>query len=188
MHTSLALLVAVLAAVAPAAGNGAAGAGKPHPKVTLDTTKGKIVIELYPDKAPKTVENFEQYVKAGHYDNTVFHRVIAGFMIQGGGMTADGAEKPTRAPIQNESKNGVTNARGTIAMARTGDPHSATSQFFINVVDNTRLDGSSGAWGYTAFGKVIEGMEVADAIAAVKTGPNDKPVENVVIRKATLSH
>jgi cyclophilin family peptidyl-prolyl cis-trans isomerase len=181
MVGSLALVVALLAAVAPA---------KPHPRVTLDTTKGKIVIELYPEKAPKTVDNFLKYVKAGHYDGTVFHRVIAGFMIQGGGYDAKGTEKPTRPPIENESNTGLSNARGTVAMARTGDPHSATSQFFISVVDNSRLDYSSAPqrWGYTAFGKVVEGMEVADAIAAVATSqPGDQPVEPVLIRKATVT-
>ena len=180
MHASLALVVALLAAVAPA---------KPHPRVTLDTTKGKIVIELYPDKAPKTVDNFLKYVKEAHYDGTVFHRVIAGFMIQGGGYDAGGAERPTRPPIENESNNELKNARGTIAMARTSDPHSATSQFYISVVDNRSLDYSSAPqrWGYAVFGKVVEGMDTVDAIAAVKTGPGDKPVEPVTIRKATAT-
>ncbi len=182
MHASLALLAAaLLAAAAPAA--------KAHPKVTLDTTKGKIVIELYPDKSPKTVDNFLTYVKAGQYDGTVFHRVIAGFMIQGGGYDANGTEKPTRPPVENESSNGLENARGTIAMARTGDPHSATAQFYINVVDNRSLNYSSSPqrWGYTVFGKVISGMDVADAIAAVRTGVGDKPVEPVTIKKATVT-
>jgi len=180
MHPSLALVLALLAAVAPV---------KANPRVTLDTTKGKIVIELYPDKAPKTVDNFLKYVKAGHYDGTVFHRVIAGFMIQGGGVDANGSEKTTRPPIENESNNGLSNARGTIAMARTGDPNSATAQFFISVVDNSRLDYSSAPqrWGYTVFGKVVEGMDVVDAIAAVRTGANDKPVEPVVVKKATAA-
>jgi len=180
MQASLALVVALLAAVAPV---------KPHPRVTLDTTKGKIVIELYPDKAPKTVDNFLKYVKAGHYDGTVFHRVIAGFMIQGGGYDANGTEKPTRPPIENESNNGLQNSRGTIAMARTSDPHSASSQFYISVVDNRSLDYSSAPqrWGYAVFGKVVAGMDVVDAIAAVKTAPGDKPVEPVVIKKATVT-
>lgn len=182
MVGSLALVVALLAAVAPASPH--------HPRVTLDTTKGVIVIELYPEQAPKTVDNFIKYVKAGHYDGTVFHRVIAGFMIQGGGYDANGTEKPTRPPIENESNVGLSNARGTIAMARTGDPHSATAQFFISVVDNTRLDYSKTPqrWGYTAFGKVVQGMDVADAIAAVQTSqPGDKPVVPVSIRKATVT-
>jgi peptidyl-prolyl cis-trans isomerase B (cyclophilin B) len=181
MHASLALVVALLAAVSPV---------KQHPRVTLDTTKGKIVIELYPDKAPKTVDNFLKYVKEGHYDGTVFHRVIAGFMIQGGGYEASGAERPTRPPIENESNNELKNARGTIAMARTSDPHSATAQFYISVVDNRSLDYSSAPqrWGYAVFGKVVEGMDVVDAIAAVKTAPGDKPIEPVVIKKATATH
>jgi cyclophilin family peptidyl-prolyl cis-trans isomerase len=185
MIASLALAAfALLAAVTPAA--------KAHPHVTLDTSKGKIVIELYPDKAPKTVANFLHYVKSGFYNGTVFHRVIAGFMIQGGGMDASGTEKPTQAPVPNESNNGLTNDRGTISMARTSDPNSATSQFFINVVDNKSLNYREGAgprgWGYTVFGKVIEGVDVADAIAAVQTSkPGDKPIEPVVIRKATVT-
>ncbi|MBV8201754.1 MAG: peptidyl-prolyl cis-trans isomerase [Acidobacteria bacterium] len=183
MQASLALVaLALLAAVAPPA--------KAHPRVTLDTSKGKIVIELYPDKSPKTVDNFVKYVKAGQYDGTVFHRVIAGFMIQGGGYDANGAEKPTRPPIENESSNGLENARGTIAMARTGDPHSATSQFYINVVDNPSLNyqAATKRWGYTVFGKVVSGMEVADAIAAVATSkPGDKPIEPVTIKKATVT-
>lgn len=180
MHASLALAVALLAAVAPV---------KAHPRVTLDTSKGKIVIELYPDKSPKTVDNFVKYVKEGHYDGTVFHRVIAGFMVQGGGYDPSGAERQTRPPIENESNNGLQNARGTIAMARTGDPHSATAQFYINVVDNSSLNyvSASQRWGYTVFGKVVEGMEAVDAIAAVKTGAGDRPVEPVVIKKATVT-
>jgi len=182
MYASLAFVaLAMLAVASPQA--------KAHPRVTLDTSKGKIVIELYPDKAPKTVANFREYVKAGHYDGTVFHRVIAGFMIQGGGYEANGNERPTRPPIENESSNGLENARGTIAMARTSDPHSATSQFYINVVDNRSLNYSASPqrWGYTVFGKVVEGMDVADAIAAVPTKPGDKPVEPVVIKKATVA-
>jgi cyclophilin family peptidyl-prolyl cis-trans isomerase len=178
MHASLALVVALLAVVSPV---------KHHSRVTLDTTKGKIVIELDPDKAPKTVDNFLKYVKAGHYDGTVFHRVIAGFMIQGGGYDAGGAERPTRPPIENESNNGLKNERGTIAMARTSDPNSATSQFYISVVDNRSLDYAPQRWGYAVFGKVVEGMDVVDAIAGVKTGPSDKPVEAVVIKKATAT-
>jgi peptidyl-prolyl cis-trans isomerase A (cyclophilin A) len=182
MHASLALVaLALLAATAPPA--------KAHPKVTLDTSKGKIVIELYPDKSPKSVDNFLAYVKAGQYDGTTFHRVIAGFMIQGGGYQVNGTEKPTRPPIENESKNGLENARGTIAMARTADPNSATSQFYINVVDNRSLNYSSAPqrWGYTVFGKVVAGMDVADAIAAVPTGRGDVPVEPVVIKKVTVT-
>jgi peptidyl-prolyl cis-trans isomerase A (cyclophilin A) len=161
-------------------------------KVKLTTTMGDIVVELDHDKAPKTVDNFVQYVKAGHYNGTIFHRVIEGFMIQGGGMTADLREKPTRAPIPLESRNGLKNERGSIAMARTMDPNSATSQFFINVVDNPGLDAENArdGNGYAVFGHVIQGMEVVDQIKAVKTteknGMRDVPVKPVTIKKATL--
>jgi len=157
-------------------------------KVKLATSMGDIVLELDKDKAPKTVENFVQYVKDGHYDGTVFHRVIEGFMIQGGGMKPDLSEKRTRAPIALESHNGLSNARGTVAMARTAMPDSATSQFFINVVDNPNLDNYGG--GYAVFGKVTQGMDVVDKIRAVKTankGPHQNvPLEPVLIKKATL--
>jgi peptidyl-prolyl cis-trans isomerase B (cyclophilin B) len=158
-------------------------------RVALDTTMGKIVIELYPDKAPKTVDNFLKYVKAGHYDGTIFHRVISGFMVQGGGFTPDMKQKATRPPIPNEADNGLTNDRGTVAMARTSDPNSASAQFFINVVDNGFLNFKSKTaqgWGYTVFGKVVEGMDVADKIAAVKTKAQDVPVEPVVVKKARV--
>jgi len=161
------------------------------PRVTITTNLGAIVLELDSEKAPKSVENFLAYVDAGFYDGTIFHRVIPNFMIQGGGHTKDMMRKSTREPVQNESKNGLSNARGTIAMARTADPHSATSQFFINSVDNARgLDaGNTGdGWGYTVFGKVVEGMDVVDKISAVKTasrsGAQDVPVEPVVIESA----
>ena len=160
--------------------------------VLLETTSGDILIELYPDKAPKTVENFLQYVDSGFYKNTIFHRVIPGFMIQGGGYTIRMDEKETQAPIENEANNGVSNERGTIAMARTMDPHSATAQFFINLVDNEFLDFKSESlqgWGYCAFGKVTEGMDVVDKIAKVKTksqGPHDDvPVDLVIITNAS---
>jgi len=159
------------------------------PRVVLETTKGKIVIELYPDKAPKSVENFIAYVKGGHYDKTVFHRVIAGFMVQGGGFDTTMNQKATRPPIANEADNGLTNNRGTLAMARTSDPNSASAQFFINVVDNKFLNHTSKTsqgWGYAVFGKVVEGMDVADAIAAVKTKAQDVPVEPVIVEKAYL--
>ena len=144
-----------------------------NPQVVLETSKGAITIELYPDKAPKTVENFIAYVKAGHYDGTVFHRVIDGFMVQGGGFDAKLTQKPTRAAIQNEADNGLKNKRGTVAMARTGDPHSATAQFFVNTADNAFLDHTGKnerGWGYTVFGKVVSGMDVVDAIGKSKTG------------------
>jgi cyclophilin family peptidyl-prolyl cis-trans isomerase len=185
MYASLALIAALLVVAAPGAPTPTAG--KPNPRVTFDTSKGKIVIELFPDKAPKSVAAFEQYVKTGHYNATIFHRVIAGFMVQGGGFDTKGVQKPTGAPIQNESNNGLSNVRGTVALARTSDPHSATSQFFISVVDNSRLDFHGTTWGYTVFGKVVEGMDVVDTIAAVPTGAADKPVENVVLTKATLT-
>jgi len=157
-------------------------------KIKLDTSMGAIVIELDPAKAPKTVDNFVQYVKAGHYDGTVFHRVIDGFMVQGGGMKADLSEKPTRPPIPLEAANGLSNQRGTIAMARTANPNSATAQFFINVVDNPRLDSAGG--GYAVFGKVTQGMDVVDKIRAVpvadKAGHQNVPVEPVLIKQATL--
>ena len=161
-------------------------------KVLLKTSLGDITLELYPDKAPKSVENFLTYVKLGFYDGTVFHRVIAGFMIQGGGFTADLRQKKTRAPVVNESKNGLSNLRGTLAMARTADPNSATAQFFINTVDNPRLDYAGDANpGYCVFGKVVAGLDVVDKIRAVPTGaqgpfPSDVPTTTVTIEKATL--
>ena len=141
-------------------------------KVRLDTSMGAIVLELDADKAPKTVANFVEYVKAGHYNGTVFHRVIDGFMIQGGGMDASMNERPTRAPIPLESRNGLVNARGTVAMARTMDPNSATAQFFINLKDNSFLDqaNSRDGNGYAVFGKVVSGMDVVDKIKSVPTG------------------
>jgi peptidyl-prolyl cis-trans isomerase A (cyclophilin A) len=160
--------------------------------VKLATTAGDIVIELDEAKAPKTVDNFIKYVKAGHYNGTVFHRVIPSFMIQGGGMTADMKEKPTRAPIQLESKTGLSNVRGSVSMARTGVPDSATSQFFINVNDNVRLDAANApdGYGYAVFGKVVAGMEVVDKIRAVPTGSkgpyNDVPTTPITINKVTL--
>ena len=157
-------------------------------KVKLATSTGDIVIELDAAKSPKSVANFVQYVKAGHYDGTIFHRVIANFMIQGGGMTTDMKEKETRAPIALESRNGLTNQRGTVAMARTADPNSATAQFFVNVKDNDFLNqaASRDGNGYAVFGKVIEGMDVVDKIRVTPTGPGDVPVQPVVIKRATV--
>lgn len=158
------------------------------PRVALETSHGTIVLELNPEKAPITVENFLDYVDRGWYDGTIFHRVIDGFMIQGGGFTSDLQRKITRPEIENESKNGLSNKRGTISMARTGDPHSATAQFFINSVDNEGLDGKANNWGYAVFGEVVEGIEVVDAISKVKTGVKngmgDVPVETVSIQSA----
>jgi cyclophilin family peptidyl-prolyl cis-trans isomerase len=176
--------------------SGAAGAA--NPQVELDTTAGKIKLELYPDAAPKTVQNFLDYVKAKTYDGTQFHRVIAGFMIQGGGYTEDFSPRPTRPPISIEAeqsrKAGLSNVPGSVAMARTGDPNSATNQFFINVADNKRLDFRSAdpaGYGYTVFGKVVEGMDVVDKIAKAPTGaggpfPSDVPKERVFIKTAKI--
>ena len=159
--------------------------------IKLSTNHGDILVELDHDKAPITSTNFEQYVRDGHYDGTLFHRVIDGFMIQGGGMNTDFVQKPTRAPIENEAKNGLKNTVGSIAMARTNDPHSASAQFFINVADNGFLDyPSQDGWGYCVFGQVTEGMDVVNAIKGVKTGNRaghqDVPVENVIIEKAEV--
>ncbi len=160
--------------------------------ITLKTTLGDITLELDTEKAPVTSENFIQYVKDGHYDGTIFHRVINNFMIQGGGFEAGMNEKQTRAPIQNEANNGLGNMTGTIAMARTMEPHSASAQFFINVADNKFLDypGQDG-WGYCVFGKVTDGMDVVNKIKGVETGFNgghqDVPVEDIVIIKAEVS-
>jgi peptidyl-prolyl cis-trans isomerase A (cyclophilin A)/peptidyl-prolyl cis-trans isomerase B (cyclophilin B) len=164
------------------------------PQVELKTNMGTITLELYPDKAPKTVENFLQYVKDGHYKGTIFHRVINGFMIQGGGFTPELSQKKTRAPVQNEANNGLKNDVGTIAMARTSDPHSATNQFFINHKNNDFLNHTAPTpqgWGYTVFGKVIKGMDVVNKIAALETGPtgpfpSDVPRKPVVIEDATI--
>ena len=166
--------------------------GSKNPQVVLETSKGQIVLELYPDKAPKTVENFLAYVESGFFDGTIFHRVVRDFVIQGGGYTSDFTKKETRPPIVNEAKNGLSNDRGTISMARTNDPDSATSQFFISTKDNPSLDPSAASpHGYAVFGKVIEGMEVVDAIGTVKTtykmGMADVPTENVVLTKAVLT-
>jgi len=164
-------------------------------KVTLETTKGTITLELNEEKAPETVKNFLQYVKDGHYDGTVFHRVIDGFMIQGGGFTKDMTQKKTRDAIRNEAMNGLKNLRGTIAMARTMVVDSATSQFFINLVDNSFLDFQNPTpqgFGYAVFGKVTDGMDVVDSIAKVKTGSvgpfQNVPEEPVVIRKVTVAN
>ena len=162
-----------------------------NPKVRLSTSAGDIVLELYPEKAPKTVENFLQYVREQHYDGTIFHRVIDGFMIQGGGFTADFQQKATRAPIALEAANGLKNDRGTIAMARTGNPNSATAQFFINVVNNPMLNvPNPDGYGYAVFGKVVQGMDTVDKIKGVATGNKgmhqNVPTQNVTILKATL--
>jgi cyclophilin family peptidyl-prolyl cis-trans isomerase len=163
-------------------------------QVKLETSLGTIVLRLDAAKAPVSTENFISYVKSGHYDGTIFHRVIPGFMAQGGGFSEDFKQKPTSAPIKNEADNGLKNKRGTIAMARTSDPHSASAQFFINYVDNGFLDYKSSTpqgWGYTVFGEVTDGMEVVDQMAKVPTGaggpmPTDVPKTPIVIQKATV--
>ena len=161
-----------------------------NPQATIHTNRGDIRIELFANEAPISTENFLQYARDGHYDGTIFHRVISHFMIQGGGFTADRQQKPTRDPIINEADNGLSNQRGTIAMARTNEVNSATAQFFINVELNAGLDhtgtASSREWGYAVFGKVIEGMDVVDDIRFVKTGPNDWPLETVLIESVEV--
>jgi peptidyl-prolyl cis-trans isomerase A (cyclophilin A) len=177
---------AVVPAVVPT------GAGAADPRVDVKTSMGSFTLELYPAKAPKSVENFLQYVKAGHYNGTVFHRVIPGFMVQGGGMTADMNQKPTRPPVPIESNNGLKNEKGWVAMARTNDPNSATSQFFVNVNNNEFLNypGQDG-YGYTVFAKVVAGMDVIDKIVAVPTGNRgmhqNVPTKAVVIESATIA-
>lgn len=182
IHRLVPLVALLLALALPAAAQ----------KVRLVTSMGDIVLELDAEKAPKSTQNFVQYVKAKHFDGTVFHRVIATFMIQGGGMRPDLSQKPTRPPIELESRNGLSNLRGTIAMARTSDPNSATSQFFINVVDNQRLDADQArdGNGYAVFGRVIEGMDVIDRIKDVPIAPKGMhehaPVTPVVVQKALI--
>ena len=186
-----AILIATLIVVGVVLAAGAADKPGDNPKVVLDTSKGKIVLELYLQKAPETVVNFLSYVDAKFYDGTVFHRVIPSFMIQGGGFTVFMKRKPGKRPIKNEADKGLKNDRGTIAMARTGDPHSASAQFFINSANNDFLNHKNKTqqgWGYAAFGRVIAGMDVVDAISAVKTtrreSYQDVPVEPVAIRTA----
>jgi peptidyl-prolyl cis-trans isomerase B (cyclophilin B) len=184
-------MIVVLGALFTLITAGASMAVAANPKVEMETSKGKFVIELFPEKAPETVKNFLNYVEAKYYDGTIFHRVIPNFMIQGGGFTSDMKRKSAGAPIKNEADNGLKNDRGTIAMARTGDPHSATAQFFINSVNNEFLNHKSKTqqgWGYVVFGKVITGMDVVDAISASKTVTRgmyrDVPAETIEIRSA----
>jgi peptidyl-prolyl cis-trans isomerase A (cyclophilin A) len=194
MNTLLNRLVRPLLAaglIALASGTMAQDKGAAAPRVLLATSLGDITVQLDPEKAPKSVANFLDYVKSGHYDGTVFHRVIESFMIQGGGFTPEMSQKPTRAPIPLESRNGLKNERGTIAMARTAVADSATSQFFINVVDNQRLDyPNPDGNGYAVFGKVVAGMDVVDKIRKVETGSKgghqNVPVAPVVIRSAKI--
>ena len=185
MLRSFAAAIAVLASL---------GAGAASPQVELKTSVGAVVIELYPDKAPLTVENFLLYVKDRHYDGTAFHRVIPGFMVQGGGFSPDFREKPTRKPVRNEAGNGLKNEVGTVAMARTGEPHSATAQFFINVASNEFLNfrfPTQEGYGYCVFGKVVKGMDVVNRIVKVPTGTGpgghrDVPVKPILIESARL--
>ncbi|WP_336368225.1 peptidylprolyl isomerase [Marinobacter sp. C2H3] len=190
LTTLLLAVFTLLAMPASAADNGQASASDPMPRVRVVTSEGAFVLQLRPDVAPETVQNFLDYVQAGFYDGTVFHRVIPGFMIQGGGFTADLGRKSTNAPIRNEATRTLPNLRGTIAMARTNDPDSATSQFFINLVNNDFLNAGVRGAGYAVFGKVVDGMGVVDAIAKVETGVtsgmSDVPKTPVVIEKATV--
>jgi len=165
----------------------------PNTKVLFETTLGNIVIELDDEKAPNSAKNFADYARSGFYDGTIFHRIIPGFVVQGGGMESGMNQKKGREPIRNEATNGLKNLRGTLSMARTNDPHSATSQFFINLADNAALDhkAPTGAgWGYAVFGKVVSGMETVDAMAAVSTGSrgmhSDVPREDIVLTKASV--
>ena len=169
-----------------------AGKASDPVQIVISTSKGDITLELYPDKAPKTVENFLMYADEGFYEGTIFHRVINGFMIQGGGFDADYQKKEVREPVENEAENGLKNMRGTIAMARTADPHSATAQFFINHKNNSALDyPARDGWGYCVFGKVTGGMDIVDKIAKTSTGSNkffrrDVPKETIQIKKVTV--
>ncbi len=188
------LIALIAATVVLATGLAPAPAAAENPVVRLETNRGDIRIELFPDRAPKTVENFLAYVRDDHYGGTIFHRVIPDFMIQGGGYTPDYARKETRAPIQNEADNGLRNSRGTVAMARTRDPHSATAQFFINVANNGFLDHSAKTqrgWGYAVFGEVVSGLGVVDEISETPPGaagpfPKDVPRDTVLIERAVI--
>jgi peptidyl-prolyl cis-trans isomerase A (cyclophilin A) len=160
------------------------------PTVVFSTSLGSFTIELFPDEAPLSTENFVKYAEDGHFDGTIFHRVIPGFVIQGGGLTGDMQQKKTRTPIRNEAKNGLKNKRGTLSMARTNEVDSATSQFFVNLVDNDFLDHKPGSFGYAVFGKVVAGMDVIDQIAAVQTGRrkghDDVPTDDIVVQSAKV--
>ena len=183
------LLLFAAGLCAPAWSQDAAPAGPQQ--VRFETTLGAFTVEVDPARAPLTAMSFRQYVRDQHYDGTIFHRVIGNFVVQGGGYLPDGAEKPVRGGVPNESGNGLSNRRGTVALARTGDPHSGTSQFYVNVADNIALDPSPARWGYAVFGRVVEGMDVVDRIASVATGSSgpfqeDAPLQPVVISTARI--
>ena len=185
------LLIQGLVAISLTAFASAWGQDNPYPRVLIETTAGSITVELNPTRAPLSVKNFLEYVDSGFYEGTIFHRVVAGFVIQGGGYTTDLKLKPTRPNISNESGNGLSNLRGTVAMARTGEPHSADSQFFVNLVNNDRLDPMPTRWGYAVFGEIVEGMDVVDDIGYRATGPagpfaKDVPAAPIIIEKVSL--
>jgi peptidyl-prolyl cis-trans isomerase A (cyclophilin A) len=187
MHT-LSALAGILFSLSAGAQNLDAGAASP--RVRFVTTLGSFTVELDAARAPLSTANMLQYVREGHYHGTIFHRVVGNFVVQGGGHLPDGSEKPVRNPVPNESGNGLSNRRGTVAMARTGDAHSATSQFYVNLTDNLALDPSPSRWGYAVIGRVVEGMEIIDKIASVPTGasgpfPEDAPLQPIVIQTAS---
>jgi cyclophilin family peptidyl-prolyl cis-trans isomerase len=191
MNRNKTILLQGLIAITLTAFSGANAQDNPYPRVLIETTAGPITVELNPTRAPLSVKNFLEYAESGFYEGTIFHRVVANFVIQGGGYTTDLKLKPTRPNISNESGNGLSNLRGTVAMARTGDPHSADSQFFINLVNNDRLDPMPTRWGYAVFGEIVEGMDVVDDIGYRATGPSgpfpkDVPTVQVIIEKVSL--
>ncbi|MCZ6517581.1 MAG: peptidylprolyl isomerase [Gammaproteobacteria bacterium] len=191
MNRNKTLLLQGLIAITLTAFSSAKAQDNPYPRVLIETTAGPITVELNPTRAPLSVKNFLEYAESGFYEGTIFHRVVANFVIQGGGYTTDLKLKPTRPNISNESGNGLSNLRGTVAMARTGDPHSADSQFFINLVNNDRLDPMPTRWGYAVFGEIVEGMDVVDDIGYGATGPSgplakDVPTVQVIIEKVSL--
>jgi peptidyl-prolyl cis-trans isomerase A (cyclophilin A) len=184
------LSVTLIAAVMLLTTSAAAVAQTANPRVRVTTNLGALVIELEPARAPITVKNFLEYVQAGHYSGTIFHRVIAGFVLQGGGFDPKGVQKPTKPSIFNESGNGLSNRHGTVAMARTGEPHSADAQFYINLADNVALDPQPGRWGYAVFGRIVEGMDVAHKMGDAATGTvgelDDAPLKPIVIEKVEV--
>lgn len=191
MKNNKPLVIQWLMLISLAAFTSAGAQDNPYPRVLIETTAGSMTVELNPTRAPLSVKNFLEYVDSGFYEGTIFHRVVASFVIQGGGYTTDHKLKPTRPNISNESGNGLSNLRGTVAMARTGEPHSADSQFFVNLVNNDRLDPMPTRWGYAVFGEIVEGMDVVDDIGYRATGPagpfaQDVPAAPVIIEKVSL--